>query len=102
MPFFDQHAHRLNRAVVDHLCDGLCTYHPAAPGGMVTGIPYQLDLSFEVYDQDQVAMRVATVLVPVDRVAASRQGDRIELPERTWTVQQIIEDDGQWRRLWVS
>jgi len=84
-----------------HLSDGLCTYQPAV-GAATLEVPYQLDLSYEVYDQDQVAMRVATVLVPVEKVAASKQGDQIVLPDRTWTVQQSLEDDGDWRRLWVS
>ena len=98
---FGDYLSRLNEAVITHLSDGLCTYQPAV--GVVTlDVPYQLDLSYEVYDQDQVAMRVATVLVPVEKVPASKQGDQIVLPDRTWTVQQSLEDDGDWRRLWVS
>lgn len=61
-----------------------------------------LDRGYEVYDQDQVAMHVTTISVLVADVATSRQGDTITLPGRTWTVQQIIEDDGFERRLWVS
>lgn len=61
-----------------------------------------VDKGFEVYDQDQVAMRVTTISVRVADVATSRQGDTIALPGRTWTVQQILEDDGYERRLWVS
>jgi hypothetical protein len=60
------------------------------------------DDSFEVYDQDQVAMRVATFSVQTADVPTSRQGDRIITPSRTWTVQEILEDDGFARRLWVS
>jgi len=60
------------------------------------------DDSFEVYDQDQVAMRVTTFSVQVTDVATSRQGDMIMQPNRTWKVQQILEDDGRVRRLWVS
>ena len=60
------------------------------------------DSSFEVYDQDQVAMRVTTFSVQAVDVPTSRQGDRIITPGRTWTVQQILEDDGFDRRLWVS
>lgn len=101
MAFFDQYANRLNEAVVNHLSDGLATYTPAN-GPALLEVPYQLDLSFEIYDQDQVAMRVATILVPVDQVATSGQGDTIALPNRTWRVQQVLEDDGQWRRVWVS
>ena len=101
MDFFGQYANRLNEAVVNNLSDGLCTYQPKG-GAALVEIPYQLDLSHEVYDQDQVAMCVATILVPVERVAASGQGDTIALANRTWTVQQTLEDDGYWRRLWVS
>ncbi len=60
------------------------------------------DDSFEVYDQDQVAMRVTTMSVQNRDVATSRQGDRIVTPSRTWIVQQILEDDGHVKRLWVS
>jgi hypothetical protein len=98
---FGDHLNRLNEAVVNHLTDGLCTYQPKG-GAALVEIPYQLDLSHEVYDQDQVAMRVATILVPVERVPSSGQGDTIALSNRTWTVQQTLEDDGYWRRLWVS
>jgi len=98
---FGDHLSRLNEAVVTHLCDGLCSYVPSI-GGPLLDVPYQLDLSYEVYDQDQVAMKVATVLVPVESVAVSKRGDTITLPNRTWTVQQTLEDDGEWRRLWVS
>lgn len=101
MAFFDQYANRLNEAVVKHLTDGLCTYTPAS-GPALLAVPYQLDLSHEVYDQDQVAMRVATILLPVERVPESRQGDTVAVPGRTWRVQQVLEDDGQWRRVWVS
>lgn len=61
-----------------------------------------LDRGYEVYDQDQVAMHVTTISVLVADVATSRQGDAIAVPGRTWTVQQILEDDGFERRLWVS
>ncbi|WP_278369512.1 head-tail joining protein [Vreelandella titanicae] len=61
-----------------------------------------LDRGYEVYDQDQVAMHVTTISVLVADVATSRQGDTIAVPGRTWTVQQILEDDGFERRLWVS
>ena len=59
MAFFDQYASRLNEAAMQHLSDGTATYTPAS-GPALLAVPYQLDLSHEVYDQDQVAMRVAT------------------------------------------
>ncbi|WP_339118564.1 hypothetical protein [Halomonas sp. BMC6] len=60
------------------------------------------DDSHEVYDQDQVAMRVTTISVQCADVPSSKQGDQIVMPSRTWTVQQTLEDDGHVRRLWVS
>lgn len=101
MAFFDQYASRLNEVAMQHLSDGTATYTPAS-GAALLAVPYQLDLSHEVYDQDQVAMRVATILLPVERVPESRQGDTVAVPGRTWRVQQVLEDDGQWRRVWVS
>ncbi|XKE45749.1 hypothetical protein LG302_00990 [Halomonas organivorans] len=66
------------------------------------GIQVVIDRDWEVYDQDQVAMRVTTISVLVTDVPTSKQGDQIVLPSRTWTVQQILEDDAHERRLWVS
>lgn len=71
-------------------------------GFTANGVLAIKDDSFEVYDQDQVAMRVTTFSVQVTDVATTRQGDMIMLPNRTWKVQQILEDDGRVRRLWVS
>lgn len=71
-------------------------------GFTASGLLAIKDDSFEVYDQEQVAMRVTTFSVQVADVATSRQGDMIMLPNRTWKVQQILEDDGRVRRLWVS
>lgn len=66
------------------------------------GIDVILEQGFEVYDEDQVAMRVTTISVLVDDIANSRQGDQVVMLNRTWTVQQPLEDDGHVRRLWVS
>lgn len=92
---------RANRVMMDRLSDGLCTY-TLASGAQLLEVPYQLDLDHEVYDQDQVAMRRPTVLVPVERVPTTEQGDLIITPTRTWTAQQVLEDDGYWRRIYVS
>lgn len=61
-----------------------------------------VDKAFEIYDADQLAMRVTTISVRSADVARVSQGDTIKLPPRTWVVQQILEDDGHVRRLWVS
>lgn len=97
---FADHSRRLDEAVMSHLGDGPCSYQGA--DGALPGVSHILDLDFEVMDEDQVAMRVTTVSVRVLDVARSRQGDKVVTPARTWTVQQILEDDGHIRRLWVS
>lgn len=97
---FADHSRRLDEAVMSNLGDGPCNYQGA--DGVLAGVSHILDLDFEVMDEDQVAMRVTTVSVRVLDVARSRQGDKVVTPVRTWTVQQILEDDGHIRRLWVS
>lgn len=71
-------------------------------GYTASGVLAIKDDSFEVYDQDQIAMRVTTISVQSADVPTSRQGDRIATPSRTWTVQETLDDDGHVRRLWVS
>nr|WP_175488809.1 hypothetical protein [Halomonas muralis] len=83
-----------------HLGDGPCTYQGA--GLVASGIEHILERDFEAQDDDQVAMRVTTISVRVSDVTTSRQGDTIATPSRTWTVQQILEDDGHIRRLYVT
>lgn len=97
---FSDHADRLDEAVMRHLGDGPCTYQGS--GFVAQGAPHILDRDWEVYDENQVAMRVTTVSVWASSVPESRQGDQVITADRTWTVQQILEDDGYMRRLWVS
>lgn len=97
---FSDHSRRLDDAVMIHLGDGLCTYQARA--GVIPGATHMLDRDFEVYGEDQVAMRVTTISVRCTEVTKSAQGDRVVTPSRAWTVQQVLEDDGHWRRLWVS
>lgn len=66
------------------------------------GIDLHFDSSYVVYDENGLAQRVTAISVLVVDVPESRQGDRIALPGRTWEVQQILEDDGHVRRLYVS
>lgn len=99
MPF-DDYTGRLNEAVMSYLGDGAGTYHGV--GFTATEARYILDRDFEVYDEDQVAMRVTSLSVEVAVVPSSRQGDSFVTADRTWTVQQILNDDGQLRRLWVT
>lgn len=84
---------------MSHLADGTCTYRGAT---LTEDIAYILEHDFEVYDDDQVAMRVTTVSVWSSEIGKTSMGDTIETPDRTWRVQQILEDDGHVRRLWVS
>jgi len=97
---FNDHMAALDGAVMTHLGDGLCDYQGAAV--TANGIEHILDESFEVYDENQIPMRVRTISVLVADVPESRSQDVIELPDRSWTVQQVLEDDGHIRRLWVS
>lgn len=91
---------RLDEAVMQHLGDGLCTYQGAA--FIAQDIDHILDRDHEVYGEDQVAMRVTSISVLVSDVPTSRQGDTIATAARTWNVQQVLEDDGHLRRLYVT
>lgn len=68
-----------------------------------TGILVVIDRDWQVYDKDQLPMRVTTISVMIADVPESRQGDQIDVAsDRVWTVQEVLEDDGHERRLWVS
>ena len=97
---FSDHMASLDLAVMTHLGDGLCDYQGADV--TASGIEHIFDEAFEVYDENQIPMRVRTISVLVADVSESKSQDTIVLPGRTWTVQQILEDDGHIRRLWVS
>lgn len=99
MTRFGRALERLNQVGMARLADSVGDY---AGASTATGIALMIDRDFEVYNEDQVAMRVVTISVLVSDVPTSRQGDTIATTERAWTVQQILEDDGHMRRLWVS
>lgn len=62
-----------------------------------------LDRNWEPYSDDQqLAGRINTISVMVADVPSSKQGDTIQVPGKTWIVEEIIEDDGHVRRLWVT
>lgn len=62
-----------------------------------------LDRNWESYiDDQQLAGRINTISVIVADVPTSKQGDTIQAPGKTWIVEQVIEDDGHVRRLWVT
>ena len=91
---------RANRVFGEQLSDGEAAYE-TRDGEVIEGVPYVLDLDFEVLTEDQLAARIKTVLVPVSRVPESRYDDRLVTDERTWTCARTLEDDGQWRRIEV-
>lgn len=68
-----------------------------------SGILAVIDRAWQVEDQDQLSMPITTISVMVADVPKSRQGDQVAMTSgETWTVQQVLEDDGHERRLWVS
>ncbi|RUR51523.1 hypothetical protein [Vreelandella populi] len=93
MAFFDQYAHRLNRAVIDHLSDGLCTYHPEN-GADVADVPYQLNLSFETFDEQGFTVRVTAITVPKEWVGDVGRLAAFTVGARRWKYNRPIEDDG--------
>ncbi|WP_447556424.1 hypothetical protein [Vreelandella sp. EE22] len=93
MAFFDQYARRLNKAAIDHLSDGLCTYHPER-GADVLQVPYQLNLSYETVDSQGFDVRVPALTLPKDRVGDIDRGDDFTVGERRWKYNGFIEDDG--------
>lgn len=99
MTRFGRALDRLHRVGMSRLADSVGDY---AGASTATGIELMIDRSHEVYDEDQVAMRITAVSVQVADVPTSRQGDTIATVGRVWTVQQVLEDDGHLRRLWVS
>lgn len=98
---FNDHLDRLDEAVESHLSDGTCRYETSG-GTVIENVPYILDRDFEAQDADQVALRVTTISVRPSRVSSSAFGDTITAAGHVWKVQEILEDDGQWRRLYVT
>lgn len=72
-------------------------------GVLIPEIWVLLDRDWESYSDDQqLAGRITTICVMVADVAQTSQGDTILCPGKTWLVEQIVEDDGHIRRLWVT
>ncbi len=102
MAFFDQYANRLNEAVVKHLSDGLCTYHPAN-GPDVPDVPYQFDSTFETFDENGMGRRVRNVLLPVAMVGQfDHQRSEVTLNGKRWLCAGMLEDDGAFVRIEVQ
>jgi hypothetical protein len=100
MAFFDQYASRLNEAVVKHLTDGLCTYHPAT-GPDVLDVPYQFDNEFEVIDENGIGRRVKTLLLPVAVVGDVDRRAEFTVSGKRWRYNGPVEDDGAFVRIEV-
>ena len=100
MAFFDQYANRLNEAVVKHLSDGLCTYHPAN-GPDVPDVPYQFDNEFEVIDENGIGRRVKTLLLPVAMVGDVDRRAEFTVEGKRWRYNGPVEDDGAFVRIEV-
>jgi len=100
MAFFDQYANRLNEAVVKHLTDGLCTYHPDN-GPDVPDVPYQFDNEFEVIDENGIGRRVKTLLLPVAVVGDVDRRAEFTVEGKRWRYNGPVEDDGAFVRIEV-
>lgn len=102
MSRFGDHINRLDEAVMQHLSDGTCTYQGTATNGVE--VPYMLERDVQLYDDEGPARIATTIEVQVSAIGdgRSRQGDRVITPSRTWTVQQVIKDDGHWRTMEVT
>ncbi|WKD26591.1 hypothetical protein NDQ72_10945 [Halomonas sp. KG2] len=72
-------------------------------GAVLLGKLVVLDRNWEPYSDDQqLAGRINTISVMVADVPSSNQGDTIQAPGKTWIVEEVLEDDGHVRRLWVT
>lgn len=72
-------------------------------GVLIPGIWVVLDRDWESYSDDQqLAGRITTICVMTADVARSDQGDTVITPSKTWTVEEVVADDGHIRRLWVT
>lgn len=100
MAFFDQYANRLNEAVVKHLSDGLCTYHPGT-GPDVLDVPYQFENEFEVIDENGIGRRVKTLLLPVAMVGDVDRRAEFTVSGKRWRYNGPVEDDGAFVRIEV-
>lgn len=81
--------------------DELATYSYGA-GGSVPNVRAVLDRDIEIYDEDQLPLRVTTISVPVKAVPKSQRGDSIVMDGRTWHVNRILDDDGYHRVIEVT
>ncbi|MGQ7245462.1 head-tail joining protein [Salinicola sp. V024] len=93
---------RANRVLAENLADGLATYR-RDNGETIEGVPYELNLSFEVYKEgDQLPTPVKAVEVPVSLVPTYQRGDEIVIDGKTWEVLSTLTDDGDFRQLEIG
>jgi hypothetical protein len=100
MTRFSDALNRLSQAVRERLSDTRGNY--VSPSATYADVPLIIDRAFELYREEQLAERVTTISVLCADIPTSSSADVIETPERSWRVYQILEDDGQLRRLRVG
>jgi hypothetical protein len=92
---------QLDSAVSEHLKDGDGVYRPQS-GVQMEHVPFFLDRDYQTYDENQLPQIVSTISIPSSTIAKSRTGDVFITSGREWKIHQTLEDDGNWRRLYVS
>lgn len=98
---FADHLSRMDAAIVTHLTDGQGVYHEGAT--VLPNIPYLIDRDYQIYDDNQLPQVVTSLSIPSSTVIKSRAGDRFTAADgKVWKIHQTLEDDGHWRRLYVS
>jgi hypothetical protein len=97
---FGDHLSRMDAAIINHLRDGDGTY--IAGASTLTDVPYLLDRDYQTYDENQLPQIITTISIPSSTIERSRSSDRFIANGKEWKVHQTLEDDGHWRRLYVS
>ena len=97
---FGDHLSRMDAAIVTHLTDGQGVYIAGATS--IPDTPYLLDRDYQIYDDNQLPQVINTISIPSSVIDKSRAGDRFVVGGKEWKIHQTLEDDGHWRRLYVS
>ena len=105
---FGDHLSRMDAAIVTHLTDGKGEYISGPASEYIAGsssipdVPYLLDRDYQIYDDNQLPQVITTISIPSNAIERSRAGDRFIVGGKEWKIHQTLEDDGHWRRLYVS
>ncbi|RUR51415.1 head-tail joining protein [Vreelandella populi] len=82
---------------------GFVADYRSQAGVLISGVWVVIDRDWESYSDDQqLAGRITTISVMTTDIARSDQGDTVITPAKTWTVEEVVADDGHIRRLWVT